>query len=78
MNLDLIYEEIDLQTTQIKKINEKETHYDCLVINENGDTYNTIGHKIKTDDLSSTKINAWKFNGLKRTNVYKAVETIFI
>lgn len=77
VNLDLIYEEINSQTTQIKKINEKETHYDCLVINENGDTYNTTGHKIKIDDLSSTKMNAWKFNGLNRTNVYKTVETIF-
>ncbi len=77
VNLDLVYEEINSLKVRIKKKNDKMTHYDCIDIISNGNTYNTKGYKVKIDDQSSTKINAWNFDNLTRTNVSKTVEKIF-
>lgn len=76
-NLDLIYEEKNLTTILIKKLNDKMTFYNCLEITKTGNTYCGKGIKIKISDKTTSKINNWNFNNLSRTNVSKTIDKIF-
>lgn len=76
-NLDLIYEQETPTTFWIKKPNEKMTHYDCIQINKNGNTFTGYGKKIKIADQTITKIKSWNLVNFTRTDVSKTVEKIF-